>query len=94
MSKIKKRKTSLQAEMMAKKGYFRPIVVANRTGYHKSTIYRWIKECRVQAITFSSSYYVNWQSVLTLLGELADILGLESHDTRSNARKSISQAQS
>lgn len=61
---------------MRAKGYLMCTEVADKIGVHKATLYKWIKENRVEAVDFNGAYYVKWESVVKHMGEVADVLGL------------------
>lgn len=61
---------------MREKGFLLCTEVADLVGVHKATVYRWVRDGRVRAKDFSGAYYVEWESVLEHLGEIADVLGL------------------
>lgn len=60
---------------MRDKGYLLSTEVAKRIGVHKATLYRWIKEGVVEALDFNGAYYIKWESVVSHLGEVANVLG-------------------
>lgn len=61
---------------MRTKGYLMCTEVAEKVGVHKATLYKWIKDNRVEAVDFNGAYYVKWASVVEHLGEVADVLGI------------------
>jgi excisionase family DNA binding protein len=61
---------------LAEKGYYPPSLVVNRTQFHKTTIYRWIKDGRIETLKFNGRYYVKWDSVKELMKPLEGVLDL------------------
>ena len=70
------RQDSPLTQRMRTKGYLMCTEVAAKIGVHKATLYKWIKENRVDAVDFNGAYYVKWSSVVAHLGDIAHVLGL------------------
>lgn len=70
------RKDSRLTVNLRRRGYHLCSEVAQRLGVHKTTLYRWIRDGRIEALDFNGAYYVEWKSLVNHLGEVADVLGL------------------
>lgn len=71
-----------QVKILEDKGYYRPAVVARRAKVNRTTVYRWIKDGKIQCIPFNGNYFVEWASVQKFLGALAPMLGLDDDARR------------
>lgn len=70
------RKDSRLTANLRKRGYRLCSEVAAIIGVHKTTLYRWIRDERIEAINFNGAYYVEWKSLVEHLGDVAGVLGL------------------
>lgn len=64
------------ARRMRQRGYVPSTEAANRVGVHKSTLYRWIRDGRIESVDFNGAYFIRWESVVEHLGKAGEILGL------------------
>ena len=74
------RKDSRLTVNLRKRGYHLCSEVAQRLGVHKTTLYRWIRDGRIEALDFNGAYYVEWNSLVKHLGAVANVLGLTGAD--------------
>jgi hypothetical protein len=70
------RKDSRLTLNLRKRGYHLCSEVAATIGVHKTTLYRWIRNEHIDAISFNGAYYVEWKSLVEHLGDVAGVLGL------------------
>jgi excisionase family DNA binding protein len=76
--KKRARSHSELSNKMRDKGYVLCTEVAKTIGVHKTTVYRWVKTNRVKYHDFNGAYYIEWESVLQLMGPAAKVLGFDA----------------
>ena len=74
---------------MELKGYWLSSKIAKKIGVHKATVYRWIRDGLVNSLDFNGAYYVEWNSVVEHLGQLAKILGISKIRVKGKASDSL-----
>lgn len=76
MHKKERKQESELARKLEERGYIKSVIAAKRVGVHRATLYRWIRNGSVEAVDLSGAYYVQWDSVVRHLGQVAEVLGL------------------
>lgn len=85
------RKDSRLTVNLRKRGYYLCSEVAQKLGVHKTTLYRWIRDGRIEALDFNGAYYVEWDSLVKHLGEVASVLGLTGETDNAATKSSTSK---
>jgi excisionase family DNA binding protein len=85
---------SAVVQRMRERGYVPSTEAAGRVGVHKSTLYRWIRDRRVEAVDFNGAYFIRWNSVVEHLGEAGKVLGLTKEPEANAAESSTASAAS